>query len=268
LLLAVVYAVWRYESEQRQRQSLLDEEFRNAQELQRVLVPQSLPEVDGFTVTSAYLPAQEVGGDFFQIIPLHEGGTLAVVGDVSGKGLRAAMTVSLIVGALRTLVRTTNDPAKVLDGLNEMLQGRLHGGFVTCVVLRLHEDGTCVIANAGHLAPFLNEQEIELPGALPLGLSIDATYTETPVTLSVEDRLTLYTDGLVEARNEQGELFGFARVAALLAQRPDASAAVEAAVRFGQDDDVTVVSLSHVGRRASRMQSRAGLVAAADGVTA
>jgi serine phosphatase RsbU (regulator of sigma subunit) len=136
------------------------------------------------------------------------------------------------------------------------------------VVLRLHEDGTCVIANAGHLAPFLNEQEIELPGALPLGLSIDATYTETPVTLSVEDRLTLYTDGLVEARNEQGELFGFARVAALFAQRPDASAAVEAAVRFGQDDDVTVVSLSHVGRRASRMQSRAGLVAAADGVTA
>jgi hypothetical protein len=266
LLVAVVYAVWRYETEQRQRQSLLDEEFRNAQELQQVLVPQSLPEIDGFTVTSAYLPAQVVGGDFFQIIPLGEGQALAVVGDVSGKGLRAAMTVSLIVGALRSLVRMTRAPGKILAGLNEMLQGRLHSGFATCVVLRLDADGACAVANAGHLSPFLNGQEMDLPGALPLGLSAETEYTETSVTLEVGDRLTLYTDGLVEARNEQGEMFGFARVAALFAARPDAAAAAEAAVRFGQDDDVTVLV---VARDASaRFAPDVGLAAAADGVTA
>jgi serine phosphatase RsbU (regulator of sigma subunit) len=149
-----------------------------------------------------------------------------------------------------------------------MLQGRLHNGFVTCVVLRLHADGACVASNAGHLAPFLNGWEMELPGALPLGLSTEMTYAETTVTLGVGDRLTLYTDGLVEARNEHGELFGFARVAALFAERPDAAAVAEAAVRFGQDDDVTVLSLSRVGGHASRMSSVPGLATARNSVTA
>ena len=160
----------------------------------------------------------------------------------------------------------TRAPGKILAGLNEMLQGRLHSGFATCVVLRLDADGACAVANAGHLSPFLNGQEMDLPGALPLGLSAETEYTETSVTLEVGDRLTLYTDGLVEARNEQGEMFGFARVAALFAARPDAAAAAEAAVRFGQDDDVTVLV---VARDASaRFAPDAGLAAAADGVTA
>jgi serine phosphatase RsbU (regulator of sigma subunit) len=123
-----------------------------------------------------------------------------------------------------------------------------------------------MVANAGHLAPFLNGQEMELPGALPLGVSAEATYTATAVMLGVGDRLTLYTDGLVEARNEQGELFGFPRVAALFAGRPDAAAVAEAAVRLGQDDDVTVLVVAR--ETPTRFAPDTGLAAVADGVTA
>ncbi|MGB7135262.1 MAG: PP2C family protein-serine/threonine phosphatase, partial [Acidobacteriaceae bacterium] len=263
LLAAVVYAVWGYETEQREEQTRLNEEFRNAQELQQVLVPESLPEVPGYTVTSAYRPAQEVGGDFFQVIPLAGHGALAIVGDVSGKGLKAAMTVSLIVGALRSLVETTSDPAEILAGLNRRLLGRLKDGFATCVAVRLEADGACAMANAGHLAPFLNGQELELPGTLPLGLSPEAEYEEITVRLEAGDRLTLYTDGLPEARNAAGELFGFARVAELVLAHPNAGDIAEAAVRFGQDDDVTVLTLCHRGGGAARGVD--GMAAAAEG---
>ena len=243
LLVSILYAVWRYETEQRAgNRILLDEEFRNAQELQRVLVPEELPAVPGYRLSSAYRPAQEVGGDFFQIMPV-EGGTLAVVGDVSGKGLKAAMTVALIVGALRTLAETTGDPAKLLEGLNRRLHGRLKGGFATCLAVRVEAHGECVAASAGHLAPLLNGEEVTLPGALPLGMVAAADYATTRIRMRAGDRLTLYTDGLPEARNAEGELFGFERVRALVAAEPDAETVAAAAAGFGQDDDVTVLTV-------------------------
>ncbi len=247
LLAAILYAVWRYQAEQSRRQSVLDEELRNAQELQQVLVPESLPEVPGCAVTSAYLPAQVVGGDFFQVIPACGGGAMLVVGDVSGKGLQAAMTVALIVGAVRTLAESTSDPAEILAGLNRRLQGRTHGGFATCVALRLDADGSCTVANAGHLPPFVNGEEMNLPGALPLGMAGEAETATTTVQLRAGDRVMLYTDGLPEARNAAGELFGFERVRALMAADSDPNAVAEAAAQFGQEDDVTVVRLEVVG---------------------
>ena len=242
LLMAILYAVWRYQAEQSRKQNLLDEEFRNAQELQQVLVPEELPAVPGYRLSSAYRPAQVVGGDFFQILPV-EGGTLAVVGDVSGKGLKAAMTVALIVGALRTLAETTGDPAKLLEGLNRRLHGRLKGGFATCLAVRVEAHGECVAASAGHLAPLLNGEEVTLPGALPLGMVAAADYATTRIRMRAGDRLTLYTDGLPEARNAEGELFGFERVRALVAAEPDAETVAAAAAGFGQDDDVTVLTV-------------------------
>lgn len=247
LLVAILYAAARYQTEQTQRQTLLDEEYRNAQELQRVLVPDALPEVPGYAVSSAYQPAQEVGGDFFQIIHVPQGPFLAVVGDVSGKGLKAAMTVSLIVGALRTLAETTSDPAEILAGLNRRLHGHLQTGFATCLAVSLDADGLCHVANAGHLAPFLNGEELPLPPALPLGLLPDAVFGTTEVRLAPGDRLTLYTDGLLEARNPAKELFGFDRVRSLMAVNPHARQSLDAAVQFGQEDDVTVLVLERVG---------------------
>lgn len=247
LFLSIVYAVVRYAIENRKRQASLEQEFQNARELQRVLVPETPPPLKGFALTSAYRPAAEVGGDFFQIIPMAGGSTLIILGDVSGKGLRAAMAVSLIVGATRMIVEYTNSPAEILSGLNRRLYGRLSGGFATAIALRINSEGNCVIASAGHPSPFINQRELELPGALPLGMTADAIYQESKLKLSVGDHCALYTDGLLEARSHAGELYGFGRLETLFASRPDAAQATEAAVRFGQDDDITVLTLTRLG---------------------
>ena len=260
LVLAIAYAVY---LEQRERRIALQQEYKSAQELQRVLIPESLPSLEGYAVTSAYQPAQQVGGDFFQLIEQEAGSAVLILGDVSGKGLKAAMTVSLIVGTVRTLVDVTNDPAEILAGLNRRLHGRLNNGFATCLVLRFDSEGDCVLSNAGHLAPFLNRDDISLPDALPLGLDPDATYERTAFRLAVGDRLTFYTDGLLEARNAEGEIFSFERVRALVATMPDAKQATEAAVAFGQDDDITVLTLTRlaIGEKSTTSLLAPGLVA-------
>jgi hypothetical protein len=246
LFIAIVYAVYRYSVDESRRQGAIDQEFKSAQELQRILIPETLPPIAGFAVTSAYRPAQEVGGDFFQLITKSEGSSLFILGDVSGKGLKAAMTVSLIVGTVRTLAEMFEDPGEILSGLNRRLHNRLSHGFVTCLILRLDPDGTCAFANAGHLPPFLNQQELDVAAALPLGLVASASYEETTINLNVGDRLTLYTDGLLEARGHSGELYGFERLKELLATKPDAKQASDAAVAFGQDDDITVLTVTRL----------------------
>jgi hypothetical protein len=246
LLVSLVYAVYRYIAEDRRKQAALEQEFKNAREVQQVLVPDELPSMPGFAVTSAYRPAQEVGGDFFQIIPLEGGSTLVILGDVSGKGLKAAMAVSLIVGAARMVVDFTSSPAEILAGLNRRLCGRLQGGFATCIAMRLDRDGNCAISSAGHPAPFLNKHEMNLPGALPLGIQANTTYEETMVRVGVGDHFALYTDGLLEARSESGELYSFARLETLFAGKPNAAEATLAAVNFGQDDDITVLTLTRL----------------------
>jgi hypothetical protein len=246
LLFSIIYAVYRYSIEERRRQGAIEQEFKNARELQQVLVPDSQLEIPGFALTSAYRPDQEVGGDFFQIVPLEGGSTLVILGDVSGKGLKAAMAVSMIVGAVRTLAESTFRPAEILAGLNRRLHGRLQGGFATCVALRLDPDGHCILASAGHPAPFLNGQEIGLPGALPLGVTLTAVYAESAFSLQTGDHFALYTDGLLEARNQTGEIYGFDRLRTLLSTHPEATQATEAAVAFGQDDDITVLTFTRL----------------------
>ncbi len=128
------------------------------------------------------------------------------------------------------------------------------------MALRLDEEGECVLANAGHPAPFLNREELNLPGALPLGLDPKGEYENVRFHLAVGDRLTFYTDGLLEARNSAGELFSFDRLRALMATQPDAQQATDAAVAFGQDDDITVITLT---RLAPGVQSTTSLQAPA-----
>ena len=246
-LASIFYVAWRYSVEQSQRQSTMEQEYRSAQELQQLLIPEALPALSGYRVSSAYRPAQEVGGDFFQLIALPGDGAMLVIGDVSGKGLPAAMAVALIVGAIRSTVESTDDPAAVLSALNRRLHGRLRGGFATCLAMRLDAKGACLVANAGHLPPFLNGKEVELPPALPLGLMEEAEFEPMQLQLVRGDRLTLFTDGLLEARNAAGELFGFERIADLLARPREALEVVEAAQRFGQDDDITVLILTAAG---------------------
>lgn len=217
-------------------------EVQAARAVQHVLIPDELPSVPGYHIEGVYKPASEVGGDFFQVVPLDGGGALMAIGDVSGKGMPAAMTVSLLVGTFRTLAHYTQSPAEILAAMNQRMLARSRGGFTTCLVLRLNPDGTLTAANAGHLPPYIGGREIEIDNGLPLGLVAEPEYLETATSLRPGDRLTLLTDGVVEARNARGELFGFERTRALSTHDADHVAA--AAQRFGQEDDITVLSVT------------------------
>jgi len=192
-------------------------------------------------VDTVYEPAQQVGGDFFQVLPASHGGLLVVVGDVAGKGLPAAMLVSVLVGAIRSAAHYTEDPAELLANLNERLVGRGGGSFSTALVAHIAASGQAAIANAGHLSPYLDGREVELRGALPLGVMSGTTYETSQFYLPPGSRLTFYSDGVIEAQNAKGELFGFDRAKAISTE--PAIEIVRAAQRFGQEDDITVVTI-------------------------
>jgi serine phosphatase RsbU (regulator of sigma subunit) len=213
-----------------------------AREIQQRLVPAALPELVGFHVEAAYLPAEEVGGDFYQVLEQHEGFALIVVGDVSGKGLKAAMTGALAIGALRTLAAENLGPAALMERLNRQMLAAQESGFITCLCLRVSREGAVTMANAGHLSPYRSGVEIELDSGLPLGLAANVEYSETVTELAEGDRLTLLSDGVVEAMNAQHELFGFERTREISTQSAHAIAA--AALAFGQEDDITVLTIA------------------------
>lgn len=246
LFVVLLFTVTRQQYLERRRQAQVEMEIKSAREVQQVLVPEDVPAIPGFSIASIYKPATELGGDFYQVIPLEPGGALVVVGDVSGKGLKAAMVVSLIVGTLRTLADYTQQPAEILRGLNRRLIGRTQGGFATCVAMRIDADGSAAIATAGHFSPLRDGKELPLEGALPLGIVPDAKYDQIVFRLQENETLTFYTDGIVEARNGQGELFGFDRVREMSRAGSSAVQVAEEASAFGQDDDITVLTLTRL----------------------
>lgn len=218
-------------------------ELAAARSVQELMIPQEKLATPGFEVDSVYTPATEVGGDFFHVQTVGDGGLLVVVGDVAGKGLKAAMNVSMLMGALRKT--TEHHPAKILESLNRVLSGS--DSFTTCQVTLFGANGELTIANAGHIPPYLNSQEVSLPGGLPLGVLPENTYEEVRLYLHPGDRLLFTSDGVVEARRPSGELFGFDRVHNLSNQ--SAFYIAEAAKDFGQEDDITVITvrrLAHV----------------------
>lgn len=222
----------------------LEGEMTAAREIQRVMVPDELPAVPGYAIESVYRPAAHVGGDFFQVVRLKSGRSLIVIGDVSGKGLRAAMIVSMVIGMLSTIISFTEEPAEILRELNRRLCGHMHESFVTCLVVRVDDGGCLTLANGGHLPPFLNGNEIPFPGSMPLGLAENAEYAQTNLELRPRDRAVLLTDGVPEARDEKGDLLGFSRVGAMLRERASVKAIADAAQQYGQNDDLTVISLT------------------------
>jgi serine phosphatase RsbU (regulator of sigma subunit) len=218
-------------------------EIQQAQEVQQLLIPAELPEVAGITIQSEYRPAREVGGDFFQIIPLETpGSVLIVLGDVTGKGMQAGMLVALIVGAIRGALMHSSDPARILYEVNEQLCERQHA-IATCLILRIDPDGTGIIANAGQLAPYLNGAEIEMEGAFPIGIVPDGDFAITSFALKQGDNLFLMSDGVVEATDPQGALFGFERIAELLQRDATSQEIAVAAQQFGQEDDILVLQV-------------------------
>jgi serine phosphatase RsbU (regulator of sigma subunit) len=220
------------------RQVALEQDMASARRMQEQLLGGKALYAPGFDLEAVYLPAKEVGGDFYRVVPLEDGSLLVVVGDVSGKGLDAAMLVAAILGSLAN--ETHRNPASLLGYLNKAVAGRTGGGFITACCARFYPDGQVVIANAGHISPYLNGSELELENGLPLGIDLDATYSET--SIPTDGTFTFVSDGVVEARAASGALLGFERMAAMAVQ-PAAEVAA-AAQRWGQEDDITVLTVT------------------------
>lgn len=219
-------------------------ELQAASSVQQLLLQNASGVTPGFEVESVYLPASEAGGDFFYVEPAGDGSIIAIVGDVSGKGLTAAMRVAMILGVLHR--EDSFDPAEILFSLNNALiaQGQL--GFSTACCIKISLSGSYAYANAGHIAPYLSGRELETVPALPLGLVPGEVYELIEGRLQPGDRVVLVSDGVPEARSHSGELFGFHRLPdlTLLSAREIA----DTAHRFGQEDDITVLSLALAAR--------------------
>jgi sigma-B regulation protein RsbU (phosphoserine phosphatase) len=243
----------------RRREERWEGALEAARQVQNLLLPEAIPSIEGFIIDCVYRPADAVGGDFFQILPSGEGNLLIVVGDVAGKGLPAAMMVSMIVGAVRAEAAHTTDPAQLAASLNDRMTGRASSefgtGFTTCLCAHLSASGRLVLANAGHLSPYRNGRELPMPGALPLGMLTGVSYDLVTTQLTPGDRLTFVSDGVVEAQNRSGELLGFDRTQEL--STLSAAEIAEIANRFGQVDDITVVTIEFVGSPAAGDPDRA-----------
>ena len=214
----------------------LGRELESAAEVQSLLMT-SLPAAGGpYRIEPVYVPASEVGGDFYQVLERENGSLLVLVGDVSGKGLKAAMLVSAAVGILRR--ESSSSPGEILANLNDALAGHMGGGFTTCCCACFAADGTVTLANAGHPSPYCDGREMEVQAGLPLGVMAGVSYEES---VARGDRFTFVSDGVVEAENAQRELFGFDRTLDISGK--SAQEIAEAAKAWGQNDDITVVTV-------------------------
>jgi hypothetical protein len=229
---------------QRAERDRLAAEMDSARAVQTSLLSINSLDYAGYHAHATYQPALEVGGDFYELIPLPDGAMLAVAGDVSGKGLQAAMVVALALGALRN--RHSSTPSALLAEMNRSLIQRKAGGFVTCVIARFEPDGRISVASAGHPSPVLARSEFHtvewsIPPGLPLGVTLEVSYEEAAEQLAPGEQLVLFSDGVVEAENAKRELFGFDRTRQI--SKGSAQEIADAAQAWGQTDDITVVTV-------------------------
>ncbi|HWG19510.1 MAG TPA: PP2C family protein-serine/threonine phosphatase [Terracidiphilus sp.] len=239
LVLALLFLLFREQQHTARERAILAGEMLAAQQVQCMLAPAALDAVPGMRIEVAFRPVREVGGDFYACRILPENRQRILIGDVSGKGAAAAMTAAVLIGAAQR--RDNESPAALLLHLNNVLADMRLGGFATCLCADLSAEGSLTLANAGHLAPYRNGEELPLESCLPLGIAPDAAYTESTIPLAPNDRLTFLSDGVVEAQNQQGELFGFDRTSAISTQSAEQIAAAQA---HGQEDDITVLTLT------------------------
>ena len=240
LVVALLFLLFREQQQTAQERAILAGEMLAAQRVQSMLAPAVLDAMPGCRIEVAFLPAREVGGDFYACRLLSDNRQRILIGDVSGKGAAAAMTAAVLLGAAQQ--RDSDSPAALLQHLNRAMTDMRLGGFATCLCAEISPGGSLVLANAGHLAPYRNGEELPLESGLPLGITTHAEYTETRLQLAPGDSLTFLSDGVIEARNSAGELYGFDRTRQISTQSAEAIAA--AAQSFGQEDDITVLTLA------------------------
>ena len=264
-----------------QARERLEQELRVARVVQQTLLPKELPELAGWQVAAYWQPAQAVSGDFYDFINLPDGNLGIVEADVTGKGVPAALVMASARGILRVAAeQDPTSPGKVLAHVNELLCPDIPPSmFVTCLygVLNPHT-GRFVFANAGHNLPAkcTADAVVELRATgMPLGLLPGMTYDEYEGTLELGESILIYSDGLVEAHNPQGEMFGFPRLRTMACGLGSGPALIEhlrgalaefAGPGWEQEDDVTFVTLERSGGAAEQGSGGAeGLGSAAQG---
>jgi serine phosphatase RsbU (regulator of sigma subunit)/anti-sigma regulatory factor (Ser/Thr protein kinase) len=255
----VAQLVREQEAEVRQRERI-EQELRVAQLIQQQFLPQELPDLPGWQVGAYYGPAREVGGDFYDFIKLPDDQIGIVVGDVTDKGVPAALVMATTHSILRAEAPRLVAPSEVLTRANELLVDEMPAHmFVTCLYAVLDpRTGVLRYANAGHNVPYVRTEggvtELRATG-MPLGLLPGMAYEEKEATLAPGDTVLLHSDGLAEAHNTDREMFGFPRVAALTGEAADGEVLIDRLLKelqeftgpgLEQEDDITLVTL---GRR-------------------
>jgi serine phosphatase RsbU (regulator of sigma subunit) len=236
-------------------QEKLQHELTLARTIQESMLPKTLPALPGYAIEVIWQPAQAVGGDFYDLLPLQDGRLACMIGDVTGKGVPAALVMSTTVSLLRALCEEHTRPGQLLASVNRHLCTTMPGKmFVTCQVILLNPESGCLrLANAGHSAPLLCTENEAVPlraRGMPLGLFADAVYDEVDAQLLPGGSLVLHTDGVVETRNASGAMYGIARFTELLlacrSQRSLAEGLMPALLAFGNgaaEEDITLVRL-------------------------
>jgi serine phosphatase RsbU (regulator of sigma subunit) len=235
----------------------VEQELRVARRIQQASLPKEVPEPEGWQISPYYQPAREVGGDFYDFHLLPEDRLGLVVGDATGKGVPAALVMSTTCGMLRFAAQGSSSPGQMLQGVNEVLFPNIPSNmFVTCFYGVLDpKSGHLVYANAGHDLPYLHRdrdaEELRARG-MPLGLMPGMSYEEKETILHAGEAAFLYSDGLVEAHDPQGGMFGFPKLRALIAEHGQERSLGELLLEelysftgegWEQEDDITLLTL-------------------------
>jgi serine phosphatase RsbU (regulator of sigma subunit) len=261
-----VVETWDYFDQLRLMRQSIAQELRVARSIQEASLPKEVPTLEGWVISSRYQPAREVGGDFYDFHLLSEGRLGVVVGDATGKGVPAALVMSTTCGMLQVTAQAlgSSSPGEVLEQVNETLLARIPKNmFVTCFYAILDpESGGLRYANAGHDLPYLhrngNAEQLKARG-MPLGLMPAMSYEEKETILDAGEVTLLYSDGLVEAHDPEGEMFGFPRLRELVAKHAAEEGSLgDLLLRelytftgegWEQEDDITLLTLRRSATR-------------------
>src|SRR5215207_2371569 len=254
-----VVETWDYFDQLRLMRQSIAQELRVARSIQEASLPKEVPELEGWVISPRYQPAREVGGDFYDFHLLSEGRLGVEVVDATGKGVPAALVMSTTCGMLQVTAQAldSSSPGEVLAQVNETLLARIpQNMFVTCFYAILDpQSGTLRYANAGHDLPYLYRnsaaEELRARG-MPLGLMPGMGYEEKQTILEAGEAALLYSDGLVEAHDPEGEMFGFPRLRALVAEHGEQRSLGDFLLEelhsfvgesWEQEDDITLLTL-------------------------
>ena len=253
----------RQQQQEAQERERIEQELRIARLIQQTLLPKSLPQLPDYDVAAYYQPAREVGGDFYDFLELEDGRLGLVVGDVTDKGVPAALVMATTRTVLRGAAQRLFSPGEVLRRANEALVSDIPPNmFITCLYAILEpESGHLIYANAGHDLPYRrrvgrNEgaaQELRARG-MPLGLMPGMSYEEKELVLERGESVLFYSDGLVEAHDPDRQMFGFPRLRALVAEHDGERSLIDSLLEelysftgegWEQEDDITLVTLRY-----------------------